>query len=689
MSSETQGVVTALPAILEASGEAIASLNSAGKVVGCNSRFQDLLGLDVRCDVQIREYIADFFPDENKIEKISDYQAFLLKRSDASEVWVLIKVIPVGNEELNYYTVFIQEPDTFRRIIDRLDYIENFDQETGLWSCRKGMVEFEQLLVSQLSGGVFLVKIDSEDEQGITDLINKLAPVFSFLGEEHFVSRYAVDQILIVYTSDKPLSVESFHILIESVKHKEIISPGINIRLSFADWMSGSLSVNTLLDYLQSSLRQIDDPGILQELRDQERQSTHTAFVNSLQKALDNGEFTFFIQPQVSAQTRLIVGGELLVRWIPGSGRIIAPSEYINFLEEGDFSYSFYTWSIFKAMETLSKLKQSLGRWVPLSLNLAPTHIRDRNLVEMLVNVVHEHEIPTSILEVEITERILAKDQENILANLIFLADNGINIAIDDFGTGYSSLSYLRKFPLDRLKIDRIFISNLNENEEDRLIVSSIISLAHVLGLEVVAEGVEEASQIAFLNETGCEYLQGYFTSKPIPINAFVDLLSNDKGGEEWEMDGVSLVKDHHLGKQPKPVKWKKSFSTDLVSIDEEHRVLVDVLNNFSSAYHKDPGSVDVLETLDLIATETIKHFEHEETVMYNIKYPRYKAHKSKHEDLIADIARRRNEYEKNIDDIDFDEVIRYLKYWLLRHLVSEDTHLRRYLNKEKFDRRT
>ena len=544
-------------------------------------------------------------------------------------------------------------------------------------------------MVSQLSGGAFLLNIETEKKgEDLAAIIVSLVKCFSTFGNELVVSRHSEDQLLVVYTSKNPLSIDSFNVLLESLKHNTKTLVSDQVYLAFTDWISGSLSVNTLLDYLYSSLRNVNDQQLLEELRDQERLSTHTSFLNSLHKALDDSEFVFYIQPQFSAQTRMMIGGELLVRWISKSGKIIPPSEYINFIEEGDFSYSFFTWSIFSAVEALKQVKEKTGSWMPLSLNLAPTHIQDKNLIELLVNIIKEHDIPEDVLEVEITERILAVDHENILANLNYLSEQGINIVIDDFGTGYSSLSYLRKFPLDRLKIDRIFVSNINENEEDRLIVSSIVSLAHVLGLEVVAEGVEESSQMAFLNESGCEYIQGFFTSRPIPIPDFIEMTNNKVKSQEWDGQLANYVSDHKLDSTPKVIKWKKSFSTELVSIDEEHRTLVDVLNNFATAYHDNPESVDILGTLDLVATETIKHFRHEETMMYNMRYPRYKAHKSKHEDLIADISRRKEEFSQDINNVNFDEVIKYLKYWLLRHLVSEDTHLRRYLNKEIADRR-
>ncbi|MEW8497152.1 MAG: EAL domain-containing protein, partial [Candidatus Thiodiazotropha taylori] len=262
-------------------------------------------------------------------------------------------------------------------------------------------------------------------------------------------------------------------------------------------------------------------------------------------------------------------------------------------------------------------------------------------------------------------------------------------IAIDDFGTGYSSLSYLRRFPLDRLKIDRVFVSNLEENEEDRLIVTSIASLAHILGLEIVAEGIEEPFQASFLKNIGCEYFQGYLTGKPMPVDAFIEFARHNPEHSEWLEEPSKFRSEHSLESKARKVKWKKSFSTDVVSVDNEHRALIDALNTFSDLYMKDPESIDITETLDVIALEAIKHFDHEEDVMFNIGYPRYEMHREKHKWLIADIAKRKLEISEHKQGTSFDEVLQYLKYWLLRHLVSEDTHLHRFINKPSSERRT
>lgn len=169
-------------------------------------------------------------------------------------------------------------------------------------------------------------------------------------------------------------------------------------------------------------------------------------------------------------------------------------------------------------------------------------------------------------------------------------------------------------------------------------------------------------------------------------VENFIKFVKDNPKHSEWEEAPVDYLESRHLDKQPKKIKWKKSFSTDVVSVDNEHRALIDALSQFADQHHNSPSNFDVVQALDLIATEAIKHFEHEEQVMFNIGYPRYVSHKEKHEWLIADISKRRQEMETNSED--FDEILKYLKYWLMRHLASEDTHLHRHINKIANERR-
>lgn len=684
MNLETKGLLEALPAILEASSEAIASLDADGNIRGFNSQFQLMTNIPENATGVM--HISRFFRDTDnnplEAENTVDYQVALLTRTDGVSTWLLLKIIPVGDPQLGYKTLLVQEPDAVRRILDRLDFVENYDTSTGLLNRRKGLLEFEHLQAGEVSGGCFLVNLGQPpDTSTIDDCLKLIARHFNTIEKQSITCRLSETELLFIYTSDEPLPMNLYRKLLDIIK-SDSSSKLCNVQIAYSKWLCGTLSVKTILDQLKAGMLPIDDTDLLEHLGINRTPDSRASFVEKLFDALEHDRMEFYIQPQVSSTHSRVIGGELLVRWVSTSGLVIPPSQFVDFLETGEFAYSFFTWSVNRCMQILRQLFEQCGQWVSLSLNLATPHLADLELMEMLVNALKTQGIARGVLEVEITERILAEDQENVLSNLQYLAAEGVKIAIDDFGTGYSSLSYLRKFPLDRLKIDRVFVTNLADNEEDRLIVNSIVSLAHVLGLEVIAEGVEDNAQACFLRDTGCEYFQGYLTGKPQTVSQFTEAVLQSQSQKYAPAHAADFLKPGLSPEKPKVVRWKKSFSTDVVSVDNEHRLLIDALNQFADGYHDRPDNINVLETLDTIASEAIKHFDHEESVMFNIGYPGYKKHCEKHKWLLADISKRRAEIAHDPENARFDEVLQYLKYWLMRHMINEDTHLHRFINK-------
>ncbi|MCG7995423.1 MAG: EAL domain-containing protein [Candidatus Thiodiazotropha taylori] len=696
MSIDIKKLLSAAPAILEASSEAIATIDIDGQIKGFNSHFLELLGItEEECKgLNISEIFRDL--DDTFILRGTkdEFEPAKLTSAEGQVSWVLVKVIGIGKTgKETTRTVLVHDPETIRRIIDRLDYIENYDTSTGLLNHRKGIVEFEQLQASNLAGGCILLDLEPGPsvaaDVDLTTCIRSIARHFKLIEEQSVLCRLANSEVLCIYSSTEPLPADTLSSLIDAIRTDSSVPDGVRPHIAHLDWKAGTISVNGILDRLKAELTPIDEPHLLAHLDAQQHATSHASFLLRLNQALEAGELDFFIQPQICSEGRQVIGGELLIRWIPSPGEIIPPAHFIEFLEQGEFADKFFYWGLVRTAQVLKTVRDELDMWIPLSLNLATTHFHDRQMMTALADTMREYNIPSEILEVEITERILADDPEAVLENLEHLREQGFKIAIDDFGTGYSSLSYLRRFPLDRLKIDRVFVSNLEENEEDRLIVTSIASLAHILGLEIVAEGIEEPFQASFLKNIGCEYFQGYLTGKPMPVDAFIEFARHNPEHSEWLEEPSKFRSEHSLESKARKVKWKKSFSTDVVSVDNEHRALIDALNTFSDLYMKDPESIDITETLDVIALEAIKHFDHEEDVMFNIGYPRYEMHREKHKWLIADIAKRKLEISEHKQGTSFDEVLQYLKYWLLRHLVSEDTHLHRFINKPSSERRS
>ncbi|MFC5302416.1 EAL and GGDEF domain-containing protein [Azospira restricta] len=236
-----------------------------------------------------------------------------------------------------------------------------------------------------------------------------------------------------------------------------------------------------------------------------------------LRRAVERNEFVLHFQPQVDVAQRRVCGVEALVRWQDPEAGLVPPAEFIPVAEETGLILELGEWVLRGACRQIRAWHDAGWPQVPVAVNLSPRQFQQSDLVERVRAILAETGVPPAMLELEITESSLMHSVEEALAQVQALADMGVRLAIDDFGTGYSSLAYLKRFPVSRLKIDRSFVRDLCDDRDDAAIVASIIGLARSLALEVVAEGVETAPQLAALRDEGCRHCQGYLFSKPRP----------------------------------------------------------------------------------------------------------------------------------------------------------------------------
>lgn len=258
--------------------------------------------------------------------------------------------------------------------------------------------------------------------------------------------------------------------------------------------------------------------------------SEYMALANSLHRAIDRHEFRVFYQPLVDLQSGKIVGAEALARWQHPDLGIIMPSKFIPIAEETGLILRFSELILREVCEQM-RLWRELG--IPygfIAVNLSGQHFRpDNNLIEIIGKILQESGTEPHHLELELTESIIMQNAEFTIGVLARLQTMGVKVAIDDFGTGYSSLSYLKHFPVNTLKIDRCFIQDVTTDRHDATISLAIIDLAHSLSLQVIAEGVETVEQVQFLQSHGCDQIQGYFFSPPLPSSEFEKMLIDGK----------------------------------------------------------------------------------------------------------------------------------------------------------------
>ncbi|MEB3101903.1 putative bifunctional diguanylate cyclase/phosphodiesterase [Ferviditalea candida] len=245
---------------------------------------------------------------------------------------------------------------------------------------------------------------------------------------------------------------------------------------------------------------------------------------SDLKRAVVQKQFELHYQPQVNMQSGRITGIEALIRWNHPEKGLIAPSQFIPLAEETGMIIPIGEWVLKEACRQIQIWKEAGIDPVPVSVNLSLRQFLQPNIVESVMRELREHDIPPEMLVLEITESV-TMNLEKAATLLESFKQNGIKVNLDDFGTGYSSMIHLKRFPLDKLKIDKSFTRDIMSDKYDASIVSSIISLAHNLGLKVIAEGVENEDQLNFLLTHNCDEIQGYFFSPPLPSISFGDLL--------------------------------------------------------------------------------------------------------------------------------------------------------------------
>ena len=257
-----------------------------------------------------------------------------------------------------------------------------------------------------------------------------------------------------------------------------------------------------------------------------------------LHVALATGQLQVHYQPKVNIHNGLVNGAEALLRWFHPTRGLVSPAVFIPIAEECGLIGAIGAWVMREACGQACEWARAVSRPMRVAVNLSASQFRRNDVVEMIDAALRAAGLPADLLEVELTESAVMSDPEESIAILERLSRMGVTVSVDDFGTGYSSLSYLRRFPIDKLKIDRSFIADVLTRAEDASIVRAIISLAHSLKLKVVAEGVETAEQVEFLRSLDCDHYQGYFYSAAVPSPRFMELVrAESPAGATEEFD--------------------------------------------------------------------------------------------------------------------------------------------------------
>jgi diguanylate cyclase (GGDEF)-like protein/PAS domain S-box-containing protein len=478
---------------------------------------------------------------------------FRLRRKDGNQVPVELSAATFKDRTGQLCaSMIIRDITERRRAEEHIEYLAYHDELTGIPNRAHFQREFDHAVaVSQqygLSCALMLVDLDrfkyindTIGHQAGDQLLKQMAArlraclrdsdIIARLGGDEFVilMQDAANMEAVTAVADKILEVASRPLIIEDQEFLVTASIGIST------YPLDGTDLQTLLknsDLAMYRAKEAGKNGYQYFAPEMNVHSRHRMEIESaLRGALDRREFALHFQPKIRLSTRSIAGMEALIRWHHPDRGLLGPGDFIAIAEETGLIVPIGDWVLEEACRHARAMRDAGHRDLRVGVNLSARQLFDDELARRVADILDHTGFPAQNLELEITESMVMRDAEQAISLLTALHGTGVRIAIDDFGTGYSSLAYLKRFPIDCVKIDRSFIRDLPDNSDDAAITRSIIAMAHNMNLEVVAEGVETAEQLEFLQACGCEEIQGFLFSRPLPADAMTRYLAQDVAG--------------------------------------------------------------------------------------------------------------------------------------------------------------
>lgn len=446
------------------------------------------------------------------------------------------------------YGVILRDISARHRAVERIRYLAEFDALTGLPNRNSLKAHLDAVFadVSQPPRAVMLLAISIDKFQDINDMLGHECGdqvlravglrLSDSIGNRGFIAR---------------LSGDEFGLYIDGASEQDAMAMCEDCALVFASpLLAGAREYRIRLSIGVAMFP--DDARSFDELLGNAHLALHRAkagermghvlyrraFRDELEARLNveaelvraeaQCEFELFYQPQVMLSDRRMIGAEALIRWRHPQRGLISPGHFMPVVNTSPLSNRIAGWVMDTACRQARKW-ELMGHRIRVSVNLSPSQFQSGNLAESVRLILAATGLTPSLLELEVTEDILLDGVDRLLAIFAEIQSLGVRIVFDDFGTGYAGLSYLKKFPLDGLKIDRFFVSELRTNRNAAAIVSSTIDLGRKLGLSLIAEGIEDAATADLLSDMGCEHAQGYFFGRPMPAMDFEAMLLSQR----------------------------------------------------------------------------------------------------------------------------------------------------------------
>lgn len=497
----------------------------------------------------INQIFEDYKKHVNNVTRICESE-FRFHKNNGEYVWLLSKGMAIRNSENKAIKIAGSVTDiSYRKYSEeKIRFMAYYDALTELPNRIYFRNKLNGLLESvndnPSEGAVLFIDLDNfkiiNDTMGHNygdKLLVYLARQFeNWIEAEDIICRLGGDEFILLHPNVDAVGIiayaKSFLKLFDQpwqVDGKQIY---VTVSIGIALYPKDGTDTDTILKNADAAMYKAKEMGKNRfELFNQDmylKLTRKTQIERILRKAIEEDEFTIHYQPQYDARTNQIYGFEALLRLNSKEIGAISPLEFIPIAEEYGYITKIGKWVMKETCEQAEKWLEKGYKFQSISVNISSVDLQQVDFQEYMEEIINNKSFDPNILELEITESVLMESFDSSIAILKQLLDKGIRIALDDFGTGYSSLSYLRKIPINTLKIDKSFIDNITSNQKEEAIIDNIIEMAHSLELKVVAEGVEKKEQLLVLKERKCDYIQGYYFSKPLPADEIEKLFEKE-----------------------------------------------------------------------------------------------------------------------------------------------------------------
>ncbi len=510
---------------------------------------EDVIGRRVTDIASSRDARRHFQAIHQSLEQTGRWQGELVEARKNGELypqWLQLNVVLDKAGKLSHIVGFFSDLSSRRAAEERMRYLAHFDELTGLANRSLFNERLREARERVRSGGRSLALLhinldrfkllnESLGHEIADQLLRHVARrLSSAMPEADTIARLSGDEFAVLFDGYSNLSslarvtnrlLGKLRVPLSVAGHELVISASVGISLL----SDSAREVSALVSQANMAMQHAKHLGgnnfqfFTQSLQASTLERLQLEI--QLRRAVDEQQLQVFYQPKLCLRTGRLDSAEALVRWHHPQRGMVAPGEFIGLAEETGLISAIGEFVLRKACWQACEWQRQGMAPIRVSVNLSVHQLRQGKLVSLVRQVLEETGLAPQWLELELTESQLLDSVEHIIVTFQQLRDLGVKLAIDDFGTGYSSLSYLRRFPVDYVKIDRAFISGLGDGTEDAAIIQAIISMAHSLGLKVVAEGVENQSQLEFLRSHGCDEVQGYLISRPIEATAMAGIL--------------------------------------------------------------------------------------------------------------------------------------------------------------------